>query len=193
MYDPPAAIRPKRFAEELARVWNEHVRVLYRGVTRTYAREFMKLLDATIEFFVSRFTNAPRRLEDLKNSSALMASGRGCRRAVSQNWHESRVTLQRARAARMSRTGRPCAERLWLAPDSSVNGRVRIGRSIKLNGVRSLRSLGNLGLPRARKLSESVASVRGRRSATQLLASQPENYPLRRDQESTVKHHAAKG
>src|SRR5438132_3354120 len=56
MHDHTAAIKPKRFAEELEWVWNERAAALYRRLTRIYPWKFMKLLDSTIELLDRKST-----------------------------------------------------------------------------------------------------------------------------------------
>jgi len=77
--DQTAPITAKPLADELEQLWNERLRTLYRRLARRYPRDFMKLLDSAIDFFVPKFTSATRMLkEQLSAEGVSVRVSAGC-------------------------------------------------------------------------------------------------------------------
>lgn len=165
MHDHTAAIRPKRFVEELKWVWNKDVRVLYRRLTRTYKREFIKLLDATIEFFVSRFTNARRMLkEQLGADGVRVYVSAGCLAELARIASEAA-----ARTRHADESYGACLRREIVAPSRFIRDWTGSDKKFDQAQWGALVAIARkYALPRPWKLSEAVASVRGRTVAAQL-------------------------
>ena len=165
MHDHTAAIKPKRFAEELEWVWNERPAALYRRLTRIYPWKFMKLLDSTIELLVPRFTNAPRMLKE-------QLSADGVRVWVSAGFLAELARIANVAAARTRQADEPyeaCLRREIVTRSRFIREWTSSDKKFDQTQWGELVAIARrYALPRPWKLSEAVASVRGRTVATQL-------------------------
>jgi hypothetical protein len=158
MHDHTAPLRSKRFAEELARLWNERHRTLNWRLARRYPREFMKLVDAAIDSLAPNFTSAPRMLRE-----QLGAEGVSVRVSVGCIAEFARIAS--AAAAPMRQVNEPyrsclrqeiasCSRfiREWTSSDKKFD-QAQWGEFVSIAR--------KYALPRSWTLCESVASVSG--------------------------------
>jgi hypothetical protein len=167
MHDDTAPIRSKRFAEELARLWNERHRTQYRRLARRYPREFMKLLDSALDSLVPKFTSAPRMLkEHLRAEGVSVLVSVGCLAEFAR--------IAKAAAAHMRQANEPyrsCLQREivtrsrfireWTSSDMKFD-EAQWGELVSIARKYSL--------PRAWRLCQSVASASGRTATAQIPA-----------------------
>jgi hypothetical protein len=158
MHDQTAAITAKPLADELEQLWNERLRTLYRRLTRSYPREFMKLLDSVIDSFVPKFTNATRMLKQ-----QLSAEGVSVR--VSAGCLAEFARIASAAAARTRPADEPygsCLRREIVAPCRFIREWTSTDKKFDETQWGEFVSIARkYALPRPWIVSEAVASVRG--------------------------------
>lgn len=165
MHDLTAPIKSKRFADELERLWQTRPGTLYRRLARRYPGEFMKLLDSAIDSFVPRFTNATRMLKE-------QLSAEGVSVWVSAGCLAEFARIASVAAARTRQTDEPygsCLRREIVTRSRFIREWTSSDKKFDQTQWGELVSIARrYALPRSWKLSEAVASVRGRTVAAQL-------------------------
>jgi hypothetical protein len=165
MHNHIASIKSRRFTEELERLWNERHRILYRRLARRYPREFMKLLDSAIDSLVPKFTNSTRMLKD-------QLSAEGVSVWVSAGCLAEFARIASAAAARTRQADEPyrsCLRREIATHSRFIQDWTSSDKRFDQFQCGELVSIARkYALPRAWRLYEPVASVRGAAVAPQI-------------------------
>ena len=167
MHNHTASIKSRRFTEELERLWNERHRTLYRRLARSYPREFMKLLDSAIDSLVPKFTNSTRMLkEQLSAEGVSVWVSAGCLAEFARIASAAAVRMRQADEPYRSCLRREIAThsrfiREWTSSDKKFD---------QIQGGELVRIARKYALPRAWRLYEPVASVRGPAVGPQIAA-----------------------
>jgi hypothetical protein len=153
-----APITAKALADELEQLWNERLRTLYRRLTRRHPRDFMKLLDSAIDFFVPKSTSATRMLKE-------QLSAEGVRVRVSAGCLAEFAGIASAAAARTRQADEPygaCLRREIETPCRFIREWTSSDRKFDQTEWGEFVSIARkYALPRPWIVSEAVASVRG--------------------------------
>jgi len=135
----------------------ERLRTLYRRLTRRYPRDFMKLLDSAIDFFVPKFTSATRMLKE-----QLSAEGVSVR--VSAGCLAEFARIASAAAARTRQADEPygaCLRREIVTPCRFIREWTSSDKTFDPTEWGEFVSIARkYALPRLWRVSEAVASVR---------------------------------
>jgi hypothetical protein len=158
MHHQTAPITAKPLADELEQLWNERLRTLYRRLARGYPRDFMKLLDSAIDFFVPKFTSATRMLKE-----QLSAEGVSVR--VSAGCLAEFARIASAAAALTRQADEPygaCLRREIVTPCRFIREWTSSDKKFDQTVWGEFVSIARkYALPRPWIVSEAVASVRG--------------------------------
>jgi hypothetical protein len=154
-------IKPNRFTAELERLWDERPRTAYWRLARSCPGEFVKVLDSLIGSFVPKLTNATRMLKE-----QLRADGVGV-------WVSAGCLAEFARIASLAATRTRLVDESYescLRREIATHSRfIREWTSSdeKFDPTRGeLISIARrFALPRAWRVTEAVASVRGQTAA----------------------------
>jgi hypothetical protein len=161
IHDPVAAVRPngsKRFFDELERLWRERPRGPYRRLARGYSEESMKLMSSAIDYFVPRFTNATRMLEEQLTAEGVSVwVSAGCLKEFAKIASVAAARTRQADEPYISCLRREIVTRArfireWTSSDKSFD-QTQSGELVSVAR--------KYALPRSWKLFEAVASVRG--------------------------------
>ena len=167
MHHQTAPITAKPLADELEQLWNERLRTLYRRLTRRYPREFMKLLDSAIDFFVPKLTSATRMLKE-----QLSAEGVSVR--VSAGCLAEFARIASAAAARTRQADEPygaCLHREIVTPSRFIREWTSSDKKFDQTEWGEFVSIARkYALPRPWTVSEAVASVRAYVDAAEIPA-----------------------
>jgi hypothetical protein len=167
MHHQTAPITAKPLADEMEQLWNERLRTLYRRLTRRYPREFMKLLDSAIDFFVPKLTSATRMLKE-----QLSAEGVSVR--VSAGCLAEFARIASAAAARTRQADEPygaCLHREIVTPSRFIREWTRSDKKFDQTEWGEFVSIARkYALPRPWTVSEAVASVRAYVDAAEIPA-----------------------
>jgi hypothetical protein len=167
MHHQTAPITVKPHADELEQLWNERLRTLYRRLTRRYPREFMKLLDSAIDFFVPKLTSATRMLKE-----QLSAEGVSVR--VSAGCLAEFARIASAAAARTRQADEPygaCLHREIATPSRFIREWTSSDNKFDQTEWGEFVSIARkYALPRPWTVSEAVASVRAYVDAAEIPA-----------------------
>jgi hypothetical protein len=166
--DAPLEALRRVFAQEFSRLelgvkvrlylWNERRRTLYRRVARNHPREFMNLLDSGIDSLVPTFTNSTRMLkEQLSAEGVSVWVSAGC---LAEFARIASVAAMRTRQA--DEPYRSCLRREIATHSRFIREWTSSDKKFDQTQCGELVSIARkYALPRAWRLYEPVASVRG--------------------------------
>jgi hypothetical protein len=154
-------IKPNRFTAELERLWDERPRTAYWRLARSCPGEFVKVLDSLIGSFVPKLTNAKRMLkEQLRADGVGVWVSAGCLAEFARI-----ASLAAARTRQGDESYESCLRREIVTHSRFIREWTSSDEKFDPTRGELISIARRFALPRAWRVTEAVASVRGQTAA----------------------------